>query len=61
MHHAKGIVVDDHMLVGSCNYTTSSQCNREVGVAAQLNRGGRRMVEELYDRDRQAGEALPGT
>jgi phosphatidylserine/phosphatidylglycerophosphate/cardiolipin synthase-like enzyme len=37
IQHSKTVLVDDYMLVGSCNWTTSSRANFETGVFLKLN------------------------
>ena len=39
-HHGKFIRVDDKFVVGSTNFTRSSQCNRETAVEIHLNASG---------------------
>ena len=36
IQHAKGVLIDDVLIVGSCNWTTSSRSNYELGVLVRL-------------------------
>ena len=47
--HAKALVTETSLIVGSCNWTTASQANREWDVQIQLNEAGQAEVKRRYD------------
>ena len=54
--HSKVLVCDNTMLIGSCNFTTSSQCNWETVVMVNLSVEGRKSIEETFASDLQDSE-----
>ena len=44
IHHSKTLLVDEFLVVGSCNWTTSSRSNFETGTLLQLHKVG---LEEI--------------
>lgn len=49
IQHAKCVLVDDLLLIGSVNWTTSSRCNSEFSALLHLNDHGKQEVGKLYD------------
>ena len=47
--HAKWLRVDSTMITGSCNFTTSSQCNLEVTTLVDLSEAGVLEAKRLFD------------
>jgi phosphatidylserine/phosphatidylglycerophosphate/cardiolipin synthase-like enzyme len=56
--HAKFLRVDSTLLVGSCNWTTSSQCNREAVLETNLNAEGLEQATKLFASYWEAAEHL---
>ena len=44
--HAKALIIDDFLLMGSTNWTTSSKGNHEMSVLLELNREGHAQVDK---------------
>ena len=40
IQHSKTLLCDEHVIVGSCNWTTSSRSNQEMSVLISLNDAG---------------------
>jgi len=40
IQHSKTLLCDDHIIVGSCNWTTSSRSNQEMSLLVALNDAG---------------------
>ena len=57
IQHAKTVLVDDMLVVGSCNWTVSSKANSEVAVLIRMNSSGERLVRDVLE-CRLAGGAL---
>eukprot|EP00969_Alexandrium_andersonii_P017496 765174-Alexandrium_andersonii.AAC.1 len=49
MSHAKMVVADHSAIVGSCNWTTASRANNEVGALIGLNDDGRDRLESMVN------------
>ena len=49
--HSKTVLVDDWLLIGSCNWTTSSRSNLERDALIQLAGEDIDIVHEDYDRN----------
>jgi hypothetical protein len=49
IHHCKSIVVDDYAVIGSCNWTTSSRSNFEMGVLCRIEGYGRVALDTKLD------------
>ena len=47
--HAKVLATEATLIVGSCNWTTASQANREWDVQIQLSENGLAEVQRRYD------------
>jgi phosphatidylserine/phosphatidylglycerophosphate/cardiolipin synthase-like enzyme len=47
--HAKFLRVNSTLLVGSCNWTTSSQCNREAVLESDLTTEGLVQAKKLFE------------
>jgi phosphatidylserine/phosphatidylglycerophosphate/cardiolipin synthase-like enzyme len=47
IHHSKSLLVDEFLLVGSCNWTTSSRANFETGVIVKLTSVGLANTKEF--------------
>ena len=49
VQHSKILATEASLIIGSCNWTTSSQANREWDVQIQLNKSGLNEVKRRYD------------
>ena len=58
IQHAKTILIDNKMIVGSCNWTVSSKANGELSVLIRLNEGGLRLMKSTIETKISAGEPL---
>ena len=58
IQHAKTVLVDDKLIVGSCNWTVSSKANSEFGVLVRLHPEGLRLVRGTIEARIAAGEPL---
>ena len=56
--HGKVLIADRRMILGSCNYTTSSLCNVEWGVMLELSDKGLEDATSRFDQELQLAEAL---
>jgi phosphatidylserine/phosphatidylglycerophosphate/cardiolipin synthase-like enzyme len=48
LQHAKAVLLGDRVLFGSCNWTTASRANGELGGLVQLGAGLRYAVKEYF-------------
>ena len=48
VQHSKTVLSDDHLLLGSCNMTTSSEANQELNVLLELEAQGQKRHEEWF-------------
>ena len=46
IQHSKTLLCDEHVIIGSCNWTNSSRLNQEMCVLLSLNAEGRASYEE---------------
>eukprot|EP00969_Alexandrium_andersonii_P015443 675148-Alexandrium_andersonii.AAC.1 len=64
MSHAKMMCIDDLAIIASCNWTTASRTNLEIGVLMDLNAAGRDRLEAMFEEWKGLGvplrEALKG-
>ena len=58
IQHAKTCLVDDHMIVGSCNWTTSSRSNFELNVLVKLREAHVHLVNAMMRERIEAGVLL---
>ena len=58
IQHSKAVLVDDQLIVGSCNWTVSSRANAELDVLVQLNDESKGLVKSIFDDRFGAGERL---
>ena len=58
LQHAKTVLVDDMLVVGSCNWTVSSKANSEVAVLIRMNSSGERLVRDVLECRLAGGELL---
>jgi len=49
VQHSKTVLADDHLLLGSCNMTISSEANQELNVLLQLDGEGLAAHERWFD------------
>ena len=54
--HSKTVLVDDWLLVGSCNWTTSSRANLERDVLVQIHEDQIDAVHDDYDKNWACGK-----
>eukprot|EP00969_Alexandrium_andersonii_P174393 7710432-Alexandrium_andersonii.AAC.1 len=52
------ICADDCAIIGSCNWTTASRANHEIGLLVDLSPAGRRQLEETFDEWMATGAGL---
>eukprot|EP00969_Alexandrium_andersonii_P060326 2656699-Alexandrium_andersonii.AAC.1 len=50
--------IDDCEIIGSCNWTTASRANNEVGMLVDLSPAGREQLENMFDGWMATGTAL---
>ena len=48
IQHSKTLLCDEHIIVGSCNWTNSSRLNQERSVLIALNEKGMQAYEESF-------------
>jgi phosphatidylserine/phosphatidylglycerophosphate/cardiolipin synthase-like enzyme len=53
IQHSKTLLVDDYLIVGSTNWTTSSKQNEEMSVLVQLNPDGFEQFDKRLSRLKQ--------
>ena len=58
IQHAKTLLADHTLVVGSTNWTVSSRANSEVGVKIRLHPSGERLVREALESRLEGGERL---
>jgi len=49
IQHSKTLLCDDHLILGSCNFTTSSRANHELNVLLQLDPIGLALRESEFE------------
>eukprot|EP00969_Alexandrium_andersonii_P128873 5695926-Alexandrium_andersonii.AAC.1 len=50
--------IDDCAIIGSCNWTTASRANDEIGVLVDLSPAGQEQLESMFDSWMTAGVGL---
>ena len=58
IQHAKTVLADEKLVVGSCNWTVSSRANSEIGVEIRLSPSGERVVKDVMESRLAGGERL---
>ena len=58
IQHAKAVLIDDYLILGSTNWTISSRANSELGVLIQLKPDAVNMVKDVFDDRYAMGERL---
>ena len=58
IQHAKTVLADGMLVVGSCNWTVSSKANSEVAVLIRLSNSGERLVRDTLEGRLAGGERL---
>ena len=58
IQHAKVVLADDTVIVGSANWTVSSKGNNELGLLVRMSPVGRKLITEVIEAQLQAGERL---
>ena len=58
IQHAKTLLADHTLVVGSTNWTVSSRANSEVGVKIRLHPSGERLVREALESRLEGGVRL---
>jgi phosphatidylserine/phosphatidylglycerophosphate/cardiolipin synthase-like enzyme len=58
IQHSKVLRVDDYLIVGSCNWTTASRANSELGVLIKMNPDQIGRVERLLESRWEGGEPV---
>ena len=58
IQHAKTLLADHTLVVGSTNWTVSSRANSEVGVMVRLHPSGERLVRDALESRLVGGERL---
>ena len=58
IQHAKTVLADDMLVVGSCNWTVSSKGNSEISVLIRMHASGERLVREVLETRLACGELL---
>ena len=58
IQHAKTVLVDNMLVVGSCNWTVSSKANSEIAVLIRMNPSGERSMREVMEYRLAGGERL---
>ena len=58
IQHAKTVLIDDMLIVGSCNWTVSSKANSEVAVLIRMNSFRERLVRDVLECCLGGGELL---
>ena len=56
--HAKALIIDDFLMLGSTNWTTSSKANHEMSVLLELNREGHAQVDKWLETVDGSAEGL---
>ena len=56
--HAKGLLIDDFLLLGSTNWTTSSKANHEISTLLELNREGHAQFDRWLETVEESAEIL---
>lgn len=49
IQHAKCLLVDNFLVVGSCNWTTSSRCNMEMNVLVRVKSECQPLVQAMFE------------
>ena len=52
------LLIDDKLVVGSCNWTVSSSANSEVGVLVHMHPSRLRLVKDVLESRLAGGELL---
>ena len=58
IQHAKTLLADDFLIIGSCNWTVSSRANSELGALVQLTPKGAQLVRDTIEARLAGGERL---
>ena len=58
MLHAKGLLIDDFLLLGSTNWTTSSKANHELSTFLELSREGHAQFDRWLEKVDESAEIL---
>ena len=58
IQHAKTVLVDNMLVVGSCNWTVSSKGNSEISMLIRLHSTGERLMREVLESRLAGGELL---
>ena len=58
IQHAKTLLADDFLIIGSCNWTTSSRANSELGALVHLTPRGAQLVRDTMEARMAGGERL---
>ena len=58
IQHAKTVLADEKLVVGSCNWTVSSWANSEIAVEIRLSPSGERLVKDVMESRLAGGERL---
>ena len=58
IQHAKSALVGDELIVGSCNWTTSSRSNYELGVLIRLRESSVAQVKAVFEERLRTGVLL---
>ena len=56
--HAKGLLIEDFLLLGSTNWTTSSKANHELSTLMELSRAGHAQFEKWLETMDESAEIL---
>ena len=58
IQHAKTVLADNMLIVGSCNWTVSSKANSEIAAMVRMNPSGERLVRDVLECRLAGGERL---
>ena len=58
IQHAKTVLADDHLVIGSCNWTVSSRANSELGALIRMTPRGAQLLRDTIEARMAGGERL---